>query len=107
MVALSTTYSFVLFSSLKNLKPASLTGTLKSRQGNLPGRKTFSLALFTALYPAGLPASAGAGRSELNQMLTQPYLLGGEIAGRQQGMRYPVPLSLCSFIMLPYLCPGL
>lgn len=54
MIALDTMYSFALFSSLNNLKPASLTGTL--RVGKKPSpRKTFSLILFTALCPTTLP----------------------------------------------------
>lgn len=84
MVALGTMYSFALFSSLDNLKPASLTRDTQSGQGNLPRRKAFSLVLFTALYPIGLPV---LGREGQNQMLTQPYLLGCEIADLWAGSR--------------------
>lgn len=87
LIALSTTYSFVLFSSLNNLKTASLTGIPRAGKETFPGERLLSPALFTALYPAGLPASTGAGRAELNQMLTQPYLLGCEIADLWAGRR--------------------
>lgn len=85
MVALGTIYSFALFSSLSNLNQISYRDP-QSGQGNLPERKTFfSCLLPCIIQPLTTPPSTGPGRTELNQMLTQPYLLECKIAGLWAG----------------------
>lgn len=61
MVALGSVYSFALFSSLNNLKPASLTGTLKVGKETFPG-DFFSCTVYCLVsYRA---THAGMGRAE-------------------------------------------
>lgn len=74
MIALDTMYSFALFSSLNNLKPVSLTGTLRVGKKPSPKKDFFSCTVYclvsynpppTPTYPPSLEVGR-KGRAEPN-----------------------------------------